>query len=306
MKFKDKVFLITGGAGFIGSNTARALAKKGAKIVIVDNLSTGKKERLLPGAKFYNMDCADPKLATVFEKERPDYVFHFAFNVLVPKSIDDPIMDARSIISSLNVIKEANKAKVKKFFFSSSGFVYGNKAPKPTTELEPIDPISPYAVSKHAVENYLHYYHRTFGLPYVIARYAAIYGPDQITGAMADYIRQLRADKQALMWGDGTKTRDYVFIDDVVRANLLLLDVPDDFPYPVFNVGSGKETTLNQLYTAIAKLLKKKPAPIYLPDRVGEQMRYSLQNRKIKKMFGWEPTVTLESGLKKILAHKPN
>jgi len=303
MAIKGKKFLVTGGAGFIGSYTAKALVKKGAKVVIVDNLSTGRKENIPPKATFYKMDCADPKLESVFKKEKPDYVYHFAFNVLVPKSIDDPIMDAQSIIASLNVIKNAHRAKVKKVLFSSSGFVYGNTNKKPTKETEPVMPITPYVVSKHAVENYLRYYNRTFGLPYVIFRYAAVYGPGQVTGAMADYIRKLRANAQADIWGDGTKTRDYVFIDDVVAANLLALQIPDDFKDPIFNIGTGIETTLNELYATIAKLLKKKSSPIYHPDRPGEQMRYSLDRSKIHKALGWEPKTTLQKGLTKVLAY---
>jgi UDP-glucose 4-epimerase len=120
---------------------------------------------------------------------------------------------------------------------------------------------------------------------------------------MADYIRKLKADSQAEIWGDGKKTRDYVYIDDVVRANLLAMSIPDNFENPLFNIGTSKETTLNELYRAIAKLLKKNPAPIYLPDRPAEQMRYSLDYSKIKKYLGWKPQVSLEQGLRKILTN---
>lgn len=304
MNMRGKKFLVTGGAGFIGSNTAREIMKKGGKVVIVDNLSTGKKENVPKGAKFYELDLASPKLEQIFKKEKPEYVYHFAFNVLVPKSVDDPVMDAQSIMASLNLIKLANRAKVKKIFFSSSGFLYGNKAKKPTDEKAEIDPITPYVVSKNAVEHYLRFYKKTFGLPYVIYRYAAVYGPGQVTGAMADYIRKLRADSQADIWGDGTKTRDYTYIDDVVRANLMAFDVDDDFENPIFNIGTGKETTLNELYSLVASLLKKQAAPIYHPDRPAEQMRYSLDSRKIRKVLGWTPKVSLEQGLGKILATK--
>ena len=303
MNLKNKTVLVTGGAGFIGSYMTKALLEKGARVVIVDNLSTGKKENVNKKAKFYQMDLADAKLEAVFKKEKPDIVFHYAFNVLVPKSIDDPIMDAQSIIASLNTIKLAYRAQVKKFIFSSSGFVYGNTENRPTREDEPIMPITPYVVSKHAVENYLKYYRMTFGLPYVTLRFAAVYGPGQVTGAMADYIRKLRANAQADIWGDGSKTRDYVFIDDIVRANLLALDVPNDFADPTFNLGTGKETDLNTLYKTIAKLLGKEAHPIYHPDRKGEQMRYCLSPKKIGRVLGWKPNVTLKEGLLKVLAY---
>jgi UDP-glucose 4-epimerase len=210
-------------------------------------------------------------------------------------------MDAKSIIASLNVIKNCHRAGVKKIIFTSSGFLYGNKAKRPANESQPIDPISPYVVSKHAVENYLWYYRKNFSLPFVIFRYATIYGPRQTMGAMADYIRQLKAGRQAKIWGDGTKTRDYVFVEDVVKANLLALTVPADFESPLFNIGTGKETTLNEVYGKIAKIFNKEARPIYLPDRLGEQLQYSLDSEKVFKELGWRPKINLEEGLRKTI-----
>lgn len=301
MRIKDQIFLITGGAGFIGSHTADTLIEKGARVVVIDNLSTGHKKNLNPKVKFYKLDIADKKVAVIFAKERPDVVYHFAFNVLVPKSVSDPLYDAQSIIGSLNVIKNCQQYKVKKIIFSSSGFLYGNDVPKPTPETQPIDPISPYVVSKYSVENYLRYYQKIFSLPYVVLRYAAVYGPRQVTGAMADYIRCLENNHQATIWGDGEKTRDYVYIDDVINANLLALEVKDTFIDSVFNVGTGIETTLNNLYKQIASLLGKKAKPHYVADRPAEQIRYALDFQKIKKSLGWQPTVSLAEGLRKTI-----
>jgi UDP-glucose 4-epimerase len=298
MDLKNKKILATGGAGFIGSHTVDALVKRGAKVIIVDNLVTGRKENLNPRAKFYKLNIADQKIENIFKKEKPEIIYHFAFNVLVPKSVENPLVDVDSIVGSINILKNAQKYGVKKIIFSSSGFIYGNTKNLPAKETEPVDPISPYVVAKNAVENYLRFFNKAYGLPYVIFRYAAVYGPRQVTGAMADYIRKLAAGKQAEIWGDGTKTRDYVFIDDVVRANLLVLDLPGNYPDPVFNIGTGIETTLNELYWKIARLLKKEPKPIYLPDRPGEQIRYSLDYSKIKEALGWEPKYNLEEGLR--------
>jgi len=153
-------------------------------------------------------------------------------------------------------------------------------------------------VAKSATENYLSFFCRVYKLPYVILRYSAVYGPRQVTGAMADYIRKLAKDQQAEMWGDGTKTRDYVFVKDVVRANLLALDLSSNHPDPVFNIGTGIETTLNTLYKKIADFLGKAARPIYSPDRPGEQMRYCLDNTKARKEMGWQPEHTMEEGLK--------
>jgi len=298
MNLKDKKFLVTGGAGFIGSHTVDALIKKGANVTIIDNLVTGRKENLNPKAKFYKMNIADPKIEEIFKKERPEIIYHFAFNVLVPKSVEDPLVDMDSISGSLNILKNARKYGVKKIIFSSSGFIYGNNPNLPVKETESFEPVSPYAIAKYAVENYLRFFNKLIGLPYLIFRYAAVYGPGQVTGAMSDYIRKLAAGKQAEIWGDGMKTRDYVYIDDAVRANLLALEVPSNYPDPVFNIGTSIETTLNEIYWEIAKILKKDPRPIYLPDRAGEQVRYSLDYSKIKKAFGWQPKYNLEKGLK--------
>jgi UDP-glucose 4-epimerase len=304
MNIKNKKILVTGGAGFIGSHLIDVLIKEGADVVIIDNLSTGKKENLNPGAKFYELNIADSSVEGIFIKEKPEIIYHFAFNVLVPKSVENPLIEMDSISGSINILINAQKYGVKKIIFSSSGFVYGNTKNLPAREIEPIDPISPYVISKNAVENYLKFFKKAYNLNYVIFRNAAVYGPGQVTGAMADYIRKLKAGQQADIWGDGSKTRDYVFVEDIVNANILALDLSDDFLDPVFNLGSGKETTLNDLYTKIAELLGKDAEPIYHPERLGEQIRYCLDNSKAKKVLGWNLKYNLEEGLKRIIFGK--
>jgi len=303
MELKNKKILVTGGAGFIGSNTVDVLLEKGAKVIIIDNLVTGKKENLNPEAKFYNLNIANPQIEKVFQEEKPEFIYHFAFNVLVPKSVENPLMDMDSIAGAINILQNAKKYNVKKIIFASSGFLYGNTENLPADENEPIMPISPYIISKRAVENYLEFYKRAFNLSYVVLRYSAVYGPRQFTGAMADYIRKLSVDKQAEMYGDGEKTRDYIYIEDVIKANLLALDVSPDFLNPVFNIGTGIETSLNGLYKKIAEILGKKAEPIYLPDRPGEQYRYSLDYSKAKRELGWEPTISIKEGLEKRIVY---
>jgi len=304
-KLKNKKILVTGGAGFIGSHTVDALIKKGAKVIIVDNLSTGRKENLNPKARFYQLNIADPKIEKIIEKEKPEIIYHFAFFVSVPKSTQNPLLDSDCLIGSVRILMAVNRLKVfNKFVFASSGFLYGNSQTLPHKEISPIDPISSYIVTKRAVENYLEFFKKVFGVPYVIMRYATVYGPRQIKGAMADYIKKLSTNKQAKIWGNGKKTRDYVFIEDVVRANLMMLDINKDHPDPIFNIGTGVETTLNNLYIKIANLLKKKPAPIYFPDRPGELLRFALDSSKIKKELGWQTKIFLDQGLKKLLATK--
>lgn len=301
MDLANKKILVTGGAGFIGSHMVDRLITKGVNVFIIDNLSTGREENLNSKAKFYKLNIADSKIEDIFQKEKPEIIYHFAFNVLVPKSVKNPLVDMDSIAGSLKILQNAKKYGVKKIIFPSSGFIYGNNPNLPVKETEPFEPVSPYAVAKYTVENYLRFFNKTYQLPYVIFRYAGVYGPRQVTGAMADYIRKLSSNRQAEMYGDGEKTRDFVYIDDVINTNLLALKIPDNYPNPVFNIATSIETTLNEVYQKIAKLLNKPAQPIYLPNRPGEQVRYSLDYSKIKKEFGWQPKVNLEEGLKLVL-----
>ncbi len=298
---KGRKVLVAGGAGFIGSHTVDALIEKGADVAVVDDLSSGQRENINPRARFYETNIADTEVERIIDDERPEVIYNFAFYVFVPKSVDDPLLDMDCLTGLLRILKKARDQGVEKIVYSSSGFVYGNNPNLPVKETEPFDYVSAYTVSKSTAENYLRFFKKAFGVPHVILRYAAVYGPRQVTGAMADYIRKLAAGKQAEMWGDGTKTRDYVFIRDVVRANLMALEVADDHPDPVFNIGTGIETTLNDLYRKIAGILGKEPAPIYYPDRAGEQVRYCLDNTKIRKELGWEPRYSLDEGLKETI-----
>jgi len=300
---KGTTFLITGGAGFIGSHLADALIERGGDVIIVDNLSTGRRENLNPKATFYEMNLADEKkFDEIVAKHKPHYIYHFAYFVLVPKSIENPLLDMDSIKGSLNVLVAAKKHGVKKVIFSSSGFIYGNNPNLPLKETDPHDKhLPPYAISKYAVEAYLRFYKKNFGLDYVIFRNAAVYGPRQITGAMAAYIRELKEGKPTEFYG--VKTRDYVYIDDVIDANLRALELAPDHPDPVFNIGMGGETHLIDLYMTLAKILKKDPKPVKLPERPGEQNRYCVDITKARTELGWEPKVGLEEGLTNTLKY---
>ena len=303
MKFQNKKFLVTGGAGFIGSYMVNALIEKGAEVIVIDNLSTGRKENLNSKAKFYEANIADPNIQSVFKKEKPEFIYHFAFNVLVPQSVKNPLMDMSSIAGSLNILQNAKDYGVKKVIFASSGFIYGNNPKLPIKETAPFEPISPYAIAKYTVEKYLEFFKRVYDLSYVVLRYSTVYGPGQIKGAMADYVRKLRIGKQAEIYGDGMKTRDYIYINDIVQASLLALKLPKDYENPVFNVSTNIETTLNNLYKKIAKLLNKESKPIYLVDRLGEQIRYRLDYSKIRNVLKWDPLISLNEGLRKVIKY---
>ncbi len=204
MELKNKKVLVTGGAGFIGSHLVDALIDSGAQVVCVDNLVTGRVENVNKRSKFYELDINDAKLEEVFNKEKPEIVYALAFNTIVPKSVKDPLFDAKGLIGTLNTIVLANKYDCKKFIFTSSGFVYGNVKIFPTPETEPIIPDNPYIISKFAIENYLGFFYRVYGLDYIVLRLGTVFGPRQTLGALADYMRCINSNKNAEIYGDGT------------------------------------------------------------------------------------------------------
>jgi UDP-glucose 4-epimerase len=290
--------LVTGGAGFIGSHTVDALVNRGAQVSIVDNCSTGRLGNVNPRARLYALNVGDSDLDRVLADVRPEVIYHFAYFVKVPESLKNPLLDMDVLAGSIRMLQKAVELGAKRIVFASSGFLYGNTPHLPATEDLPVEPITPYVVTKHTIEHYLEFYRKIYSIAYTVVRYAAIYGPRQVTGAMADYIRKLASGGQAEIWGDGNKTRDYVYIDDVVRANLLALDVPLDYQKPIFNIGTSKETTLNSVYQKIARILGVEPRPIYHPDRPGEQIRYCLDNAKARRDLGWKPQWNLDEGLR--------
>lgn len=299
-----KNVLITGGAGFIGSHLADALIKQGCRVSVIDDLSTGREENINRAAIFYRLNTTDRYgVRNVFDKERPELVFQLAANTNVPRSVQDPVYDFETLHGALNVIDACQEFHSKKIIYVSSGFIYGNTQNRPTKESEPFLPISPYAISKKAIEYYLAFYRDVHKLSFALVRPATIYGPRQTCGAMADYIRKLSQGMQAEIYGDGSKTRDYVFIADAINVLLALTHIPDDFVDPEFNLGTGKETTLNELYFTIAKLLGKSPAPMYMPPRPGELEKYSLDPERLRQALGWQPTYSLAKGLQETLRH---
>ena len=295
--------LVTGGAGFIGSHLVDALVRGGARLSVVDDLSTGRRENVPPEAAFYPMNTGAAELAEVFRRESPLVVFHLAANANVPRSIADPLWDSDNIRGSLNLFLLCRAWSVGKLVFASSAFVYGNAAARdlPFTEGQPTQPVSPYAVSKCATENYLRYLHLTYGFPMVILRYGTVYGPRQTGGALADYIRKLAEGERAEMYGDGQLTRDYTYVTDVVRANLLAMAL-EEAEGEVFNLGSGQETALIDLYATVARLLGRPgDQPLFLPPRPGDIRRLRVSFAKAERVLGWRPTVSLHDGLTSVL-----
>ncbi len=301
MEIRDKNILVTGGAGFIASHLTDRLIECGARVAVLDNLSAGRRENVNSRANFYEMDLNDETLGDVFDECRPDFVFSLAANTNVPKSVADPLFDLKTLTGTVNAIDKARLFGVKKFIFTSSGFIYGNSVVRPIREDEPFRPVSPYSISKRTVEHYLAFYRQVYHLPFVVLRFATVFGPRQVGGAMADYIRKLSSGNQAEFYGRGDKTRDYLFIEDALDVLIQCLDLADDEPLPYFNIGTGIETSLLELYQKIASFLHVKAEPIFLPGRPGELEGYSLDSSFAKVKLGWVPKHTLDEGLRKTL-----
>lgn len=290
--------LITGGAGFIASNIADGYLHQGHQVVVIDDLSAGKEVNLPQGVKFHHESILGPRLREIVESERPDVVNHHAAQIDVRKSVDDPANDAQiNIIGTLNLLEACRQIPIKKIIFASSGgAIYGEQEYFPADEKHPVKPRSPYGIAKLTVEKYLQFYHWTYGLPFVVLRYANVYGPRQNAkgeaGVVAIFTERLLRKESPIIYGDGTQTRDYVYIDDVIACNLEALRPKVQ---GIFNVGTGAETSVNEIARELLKLTKNHLIPQYAPAKVGEQRRSCLKPGALQKIS----LVPLVKGLQK-------
>jgi UDP-glucose 4-epimerase len=293
--------LITGGAGFIGSSLADKLIEAGYETVIIDNLFSGKKDYIPSQAKFYHLDIVKDDLSTVFQKEKPQYVFHLAAQIDVRKAVADPDFDVNvNILGGLNVLKNVYKYKVKKIIFSSTGgAVYGEAESIPTSEDYPATPLSPYGIDKLCFENYLKYYHQVFKQEYTTLRFANVYGPRQYkggeAGVIAIFCSQIANNLALTLNGDGSQTRDFVYIDDVVRALMKAMTV--DYNGEI-NIGSNVENKVKDIIKYIEDYSKKKCVVEKKPAVKGEQQRSFLDSSLAKQVLDWQAKVSLEEGIK--------
>ena len=293
--------LITGGAGFIGSSIADAYRERGHEIVIVDNLSTGKLENVPKGAVFYQMDIRDEGFADIVREHGIDIINHHAAQIDVRRSVEDPRYDLSvNVLGSLNVIEAGLRNNVRRIIFASSGGAgYGEQEYYPADENHPIAPCSPYGITKVTVERYLHYYHVVNGLNYTVLRYTNVYGPRQNphgeAGVVAIFTDKLLRRQQPVINGDGLQTRDYVFVDDVVRANVLALDMEGS---DTFNVSTNVETTVNTIFRVLNEALDSPADEKHGEAKAGEQQRSVCSYEKIKARFDWEPRIPIEQGLR--------
>ncbi len=294
--------LVTGGAGFIGSNVVDLFIENGYEVVVVDDLSTGRISNLNPAAKFYQADIRSPQIDEIFAKERPDYVDHHAAQMNVHRSIKEPLFDAEvNVVGSLNLIEAAKRHGVKRFvYISTGGAVFGEPVYLPCDEKHPINPICQYGASKHTVEHYLYMYQANYGLPYTVLRYPNVYGPRQDpkgeAGVIAIFTGQMLNDEQVVINGDGEQERDYVYVGDCARANLLGITCMDG-KSGIFNIGSGKPTTVNQLFDALKTATGYRREAAHAPAIVGETRKIYLDASKARNELGWDVTVSLEEGL---------
>ena len=295
--------LVTGGAGFIGSNIVDALLKKGYAVAVVDNLATGSRKNVSSKAVFYEEDIASAGLRGIFRKEQPDFVIHTAAQINVRKSVKEPLLDAKSnILGSVNVLECCREFKVKKVVYSSSGGAcYGEPEYLPCDEKHPVNPISHYGASKFAAEHYFFIYRLLYAIDYTILRYANVYGPRQDAkgeaGVISIFLQNIHDNKVMRINGDGKQTRDYVFVGDVVQANLLALAA--DTPSRIFNIGTGKETDVNTIFSLIKKAAGTALSATHGPKIPGEVSKIALDASRAAKELGWIPKTSLSEGINK-------
>ena len=293
--------LITGGAGFIGSNVADRYLELGHEVIIVDNLVTGQRENIPKKAKFYQVDICDAdEITRIFNKEKPEIVNHHAAQMDVRKSVEDPIYDATvNVLGSLNLLQNCVQNKTGKFIFASTGgAIYGEQDYFPADEKHPLRPLSPYGITKLTTEKYLYFYHLTYGLNYTVLRYANVYGPRQNphgeAGVVAIFSERILTGRQPIINGDGLQTRDYVYVGDVVKANQLVLNNGDN---SIYNIGTGIETNVNELFTNIVRSAGRNVQEKHGEAKPGEQKRSVLDSARIAEELKWKPSVPLAEGI---------
>jgi UDP-glucose 4-epimerase len=295
-----ETLLITGGAGFIASHLADDALRRGHRVVILDNLSTGRRENVPAGAELVVRDLRDDGVEEVLAGHGVTAVSHHAAQANVRVSVDDPLLDAEAnVIGSLKLIQACRKAGVRRFLFASSGgTVYGEQEAFPCDESHPTRPLSPYGCSKLAVEQYLLAYHRLGDLDPIILRYANVYGarqdPKGEAGIIAIFAEKLLRGEPPRIFGDGLQTRDYVHVSDIVAISRAALA---NWEPGVYNVGTGVETTLRLLYSRVQEALGLHLEPLYLPEVRGELRRSALSHRRLAECLGVAPTVDLQAGL---------
>jgi len=298
--------LVTGGAGFIGSHIAELCLERGHEVAVIDNLRTGKVANVPAGARFIEGDIRDrAAVQRAFAEAKPEWVFHQAAQAALRPSVVDPWEDLSiNLVGSVNLIYEAVETGVQKFVYASSGgATCGPFAPVPTREEHPVQPNSPYGITKHSVEHYLDFYNRNFGLPTMAMRYANVYGPRQDSegeaGVVAIFTRSVLSGEQPTIFGDGSQRRDYVYVKDVARANYLSAESAYS---GILNVSTGVETSVLEVLAAIQAAAGTSIEPLYGEERVGDIARYALSSDLAAEKIGWRAAVPFREGIAETVA----
>ncbi|MGI6486220.1 MAG: SDR family oxidoreductase [Tepidanaerobacteraceae bacterium] len=292
--------VVTGGAGFIGSNLVDRLIEEGHKVVVIDNLSRGEINNVHSRAKFYHQDICSTKIRYIFRKEKIDIVYHGAAQIDVQKSIKDPMFDCDvNILGTVNVLEACKEANVEKIIYSSSAAVYGKPKYLGIDENHPINPISFYGISKYIPEYYLRVYNALYNLDYTILRYANVYGirqkPNSEGGVIAIFLNKLLKNESPIIFGDGDATRDFIFVEDVVEANIKALH---NGSKEVFNIGTGKATLIKELFFLMKDIIKTDVEVRCSKERKGDTKHSFFDITKAKEKLNWMPKYELREGLK--------
>ncbi|MCJ7795398.1 MAG: NAD-dependent epimerase/dehydratase family protein [Thermoleophilia bacterium] len=297
--------LVSGGAGFIASHVSDRFLELGHQVSVVDNLATGKRENLPPSATFYEVDVRDAALDAVFAEVKPEVVCHHAAQMDVRRSVADPVYDAQvNVLGSLNVLECCRRHGARKVIYAGTGgAMFGEADYLPVDETHAVMPISPYGVSKHTVEHYLHTYSVNGGLDYTVLRYPNVYGPRQDphgeAGVVAIFSLQLLAGTRPTIFGDGTKTRDYCFVADIVAANELALEAGGG---GLYNLGRGIEVSDREVFEAVRSAVGVDVEPEFAPVRPGEVEHIALDASLARRELGWEWTIDLADGVARAVA----
>ncbi len=309
MKGHIMKILVTGGAGFIGSHVVDTYIEAGHSVLIIDNLSTGKKQFINSKATFFECDITDKEhIEHIIKEEQPEVINHHAAHIQVGNSVKNPQFDAtHNIIGLLNIMEAAKTIHPKKIIMASTGgAMYGNKQ-TPFDESMKEEPLSPYGVSKRAGELYLNYYYQQYHIPFISLRYSNVYGPRQNphgeSGVIAIFSELLAQGKQPLINGDGTHTRDYGYVKDVATANLKALN--SDF-IGELNIGTQTEISTNQVFDAVTQEFGISIGKKHGPERPGEQVTSSLSFKKANQILGWKPSISFEDGVTSVVTWYKN
>jgi len=297
---KNKI-LVIGGAGFLGSHLTQSLIRQRYQVVVIDLLNN-LPEEMRHSVRFYKLDIADSKIREVFKKERPKIVYYLTGPINLRRSIDDSLFQkSLDILGNLNSVLECctQYGAKKIIFFSSGGAIYEKAKIIPTPENYLIHPTSLYGLANLIIEKYLKSYYQKYGLNFTILRFSNVYGPRQWgSGIIPSIIAKVLLNQSPIIYGNGKQIRDFIFVDDAITAALLAIK---DNKNQIYNVGSGKEININEIFNKITKILHKKIEPVYNPSKIDEVERSCLDSTKIKKELEWKPKINIDQGLKKTI-----